>query len=59
MDFVDCLFVFYADEVVDDDLEEPKTSCEDGIPFENISNVKASLFNSLVEKDYLHPCTWR
>lgn len=59
MDFVDCLFVFYADEVVDDDLEEPKNSCEDGIPSKNISNVKASLFNSLVEKDYLHPCTWR
>jgi hypothetical protein len=59
MDFVDCLFVFNANDiVVDDDLEEPNNSCGDDIPFENISNVEGGLFNSLVEKNYLHPCAY-
>jgi hypothetical protein len=59
MDFVDYLFISYVDEVVvDDDLEKPNNSCVDDIPFENISNVEGGLFNSLIEKDYLHPCAY-
>jgi hypothetical protein len=35
MEFVDCLLISYADEVVvDDDLEKPNNSCRDDIPFE-------------------------
>jgi hypothetical protein len=52
MDFVHCFFVSNANEVVvDDDLQEPNNSCGDNIPFEKISNVEGSPFNSLVEKD--------
>jgi hypothetical protein len=59
MDFVDYLFVSYADEVIiDDDLEKPNNSYGDDIPFENIYNVEGGVFNSFIEKDYFHLCVY-
>jgi hypothetical protein len=60
MEFVNCLFVFYANEVVDDDdVKELNNGCH-GNDFlsKGIFEIEEGLFNSLVEKGHLDPCTY-
>jgi hypothetical protein len=49
MDFVDNLFAYDVDEVViDDDLEESKSSCVDDCLFKGVYDVVGGLVDSFV-----------
>jgi hypothetical protein len=59
MDFVDSLFVSDVDEVVvDDDLEELKSSCVDDCLSKGVYDVVGGLFDSFVQEDYFDPCAY-
>lgn len=60
MDFVNYFFVFYTNEVVvDDDIEKSNNGCHgNDFIFESIFEIEEGPFNSLVEEDYLDPCTY-
>jgi hypothetical protein len=59
MDFVNCLFVYDANEViVDDDVKEPNSTCGEDVVSKCIYEIKEGLFNLLVKEDYLDPCIY-